>query len=666
MSATFKAQWAEHGAWRRDFCFLLRLFSKWLKDNALLDTSAQDRIKRLEQRVRAEKLMVAFVAEYSRGKSELINALFFADYGRRIMPTSAGRTTMCPTEIGYDHDLEPSLRLLPIHTRLDPRAIAEWREESDAWTSIALDVNNADQIASSMERLTETIEVTAQEAQALGLWHAQTPQEQWAVDGLGRVQIPKWRHALVNIAHPLLKQGLVILDTPGLNALGAEPELTIGLLDQAQAHLFILSADMGVSKSDLAIWNEHLAPHLRESVPTLVVLNKIDTLWDELSSEDQVNHQIDAQISRAARQLGVDVGDIVAVSAQKGLVAKISKQPELLKKSRLQQLEVALAEGLLGRRQRLVRTGLQQGIAELKASLDAALNARATDLQAQRTELLSLRGKSRDVLLEMRERITREQRRFEEASTRMAAIKTVYRKLFQKILDQLQPEELLREMQALGDALARPGLKWDIKKIYGDTFARLQSRAMALQSTTDDLQGLQTSAFTQLNADYGFMLQPVASPSFSSYQMDLELTKRSHLAYVGFRHALRMQRADFVMQAVRALFHRLEALQATARDDAQQWRLSAIAQLEAQTAMRRAHFLSRLDTVEKIERAAANFDQRLGQIMDSEKNIQSLRRKLSAQAAYLIAANEETVDASPVEKPSPDTLTTSIISAAIV
>ena len=325
-----------------------------------------------------------------------------------------------------------------------------------------------------------------------------------------------------------------------------------------------------------------------------------------------------------------------------------------------------MAEGLLGRRQRLVRTGLQQGIAELKASLDAALNARATDLQAQRTELLSLRGKSRDVLLEMRERITREQRRFEEASTRMAAIKTVYRKLFQKILDQLQPEELLREMQALGDALARPGLKWDIKKIYGDTFARLQSRAMALQSTTDDLQGLQTSAFTQLNADYGFMLQPVASPSFSSYQMDLELTKRSHLAYVGFRHALRMQRADFVMQAVRALFHRLEALQATARDDAQQWRLSAIAQLEAQTAMRRAHFLSRLDTVEKIERAAANFDQRLGQIMDSEKNIQSLRRKLSAQAAYLIAANEETVDASPVEKPSPDTLTTSIISAAIV
>jgi len=77
LAATFKAQWAEHSAWRRDFSFLLRLFSQWLKDNALLDAAAQDRIKILEQRVRAEKLTVAFVAEYSRGKSELINAIFF-------------------------------------------------------------------------------------------------------------------------------------------------------------------------------------------------------------------------------------------------------------------------------------------------------------------------------------------------------------------------------------------------------------------------------------------------------------------------------------------------------------------------------------------------------------------------------------------------------------
>jgi putative ribosome biogenesis GTPase RsgA len=31
----------------------------------------------------------------------------------------------------------------------------------------------------------------------------------------------------VNFPHPLLKEGLIIVDTPGLNAIGTEPELTL-------------------------------------------------------------------------------------------------------------------------------------------------------------------------------------------------------------------------------------------------------------------------------------------------------------------------------------------------------------------------------------------------------------------------------------------------------
>jgi predicted GTPase len=63
---------------------------------------------------------------------------------------------------------------------------------------------------------------------------------------------------MINFPHPLLKQGLVILDTPGLNAIGAEPELTLSLLPNAHAVLFILAADTGVTQSDLAIWREHI------------------------------------------------------------------------------------------------------------------------------------------------------------------------------------------------------------------------------------------------------------------------------------------------------------------------------------------------------------------------------------------------------------------------
>ena len=85
MGTSFNEQFDQHGAWRREFALRLKLLSEWMKDHELLDSAVEERLRRLEQQMRSDKVMVAFVAEFSRGKSELINAIFFAGYGRRIM-----------------------------------------------------------------------------------------------------------------------------------------------------------------------------------------------------------------------------------------------------------------------------------------------------------------------------------------------------------------------------------------------------------------------------------------------------------------------------------------------------------------------------------------------------------------------------------------------------
>ena len=89
------------------------------------------------------------------------------------------------------------------------------------------------------------------EAQRLGFAVGRAADESYPIGADGLVEVPRWRHALINIAHPLLKQGLVILDTPGLNAIGSEPELTVSLLPQAQAVVFILGADTGVDRKSV-------------------------------------------------------------------------------------------------------------------------------------------------------------------------------------------------------------------------------------------------------------------------------------------------------------------------------------------------------------------------------------------------------------------------------
>ncbi|RYE52461.1 MAG: dynamin family protein, partial [Hyphomicrobiales bacterium] len=283
MASSFNQQFDQHGAWRRNFAHRLKWLSGWLSENDLLDQAVAERLRELEAQMRTSKVMVAFVAEFSRGKSELINAIFFAGYGRRIMPASAGRTTMCPTELGYSAKHVPSLRLLPIETRLEPHSLAHWRDDRARWTEITIDVNDAEQLATAMHKVAEVRWVPVEEACALGFWSDDTPDDNPMRDAGGRVEIPRWRHALLNMPHPLLEQGLVILDTPGLNAIGAEPELTVSLIPQAHAVVFILGADTGVTRSDLSIWREHLITEGDAAETRIVVLNKIDTMWDTLS-----------------------------------------------------------------------------------------------------------------------------------------------------------------------------------------------------------------------------------------------------------------------------------------------------------------------------------------------------------------------------------------------
>ena len=166
-----------HYAWRREQAQRLQHLIDVLAARDLLDVGMRSRIERLQRHLLSDKVMVAFVAEFSRGKSELINAVFFAGYGRRIMPASAGRTTMCPTELGYDPELPPCLRLLPIETRLQPQSLMEWRTAPERWKRIDLDVNDAEQLAQAIDTVSEVQWVPVETARALGFWHDERPDD---------------------------------------------------------------------------------------------------------------------------------------------------------------------------------------------------------------------------------------------------------------------------------------------------------------------------------------------------------------------------------------------------------------------------------------------------------------------------------------------------------
>ena len=331
--------------WKKDLTRSLKSFRLWLGRNQLYSDKVDQQLSNLLSVLKNDYITIAFAGEFSRGKTELINAMFFARYGQRILPSQAGRTTMCPTELFFDQQRKITyLRLLPIETRTDTRPLSTFRHLPDYWLEMPLHTDSAAAMAETLQCVTETLMVSPVVAKTLGFNIEDLEQNEQLL-----VEIPKWRHALVSFDHPLLKEGLCILDTPGLNALGSEPELTLSLLPQAQAVIFLLAADAGVTASDMAIWNEHISQlKNRPNLGLYAVLNKVDVLWDELSAEADIENSIDKITTSTARQLGIPKKHVIALSAQKGLVARVKKDSTLLKKSRLNILEDLLSQSVMG------------------------------------------------------------------------------------------------------------------------------------------------------------------------------------------------------------------------------------------------------------------------------------------------------------------------------
>jgi hypothetical protein len=337
--------------WRHRAAKELRLWQQWLADEGMLSELAASSLLYALDHLNKTRFTVAVVADLSRGKSELINAMLFAEHGRRIVPAGAGRTTMCPTEFFCDENRPQFLELLPMETKLQDAPLSELYSDTRVWQRFELVDGDSQGFANLLLKVSETQKTTLAQAQLLGF--ATDEFVAVADEAEGLVEVPRWRYARVNVHHPLLTTGLAILDTPGLNALGYEPELTYSVLPTVDAVIYLVSADSGVTRTDQLTWHQHLN-HL-QTQNKMVVLNKIDMLNDGLRTALETQTDILQQVERCAAALEVSKKQVFAISARGALTARIAQDDGLLMQSRLPLLEAALTTHLVGKQQTSVK-----------------------------------------------------------------------------------------------------------------------------------------------------------------------------------------------------------------------------------------------------------------------------------------------------------------------
>lgn len=495
----------------------------WLESEGLATPENRERIRNTIDALDRDRLTIAFVAEFSRGKTELINAVFFADYGRRVLPSAPGRTTMCPTELLWDEErCEAYLRLLPIETRAQDVPIAQLKGDPKQWVHYPLRMQDPEQMTATLSEILQTKKVSMAEATRLGLsTFGLTPEGQPSTN---LVEIPKWRHAIVSFPHPLLKQGLVILNTPGLNALGSEPELTLSMLPAAQAVLFVLAADTGVTRSDLEMWQHHLKGFQSGRRRGIVVaLNKIDVLWDEFQEARETDAAVAEQRADTALALGIGEDVVFPISAQKALLAKIRADDALLRKSALPDLERHLSGKMLETKHQVLVNALESDVGQIVEGNRTRISTHIGHSKAQLQELEQLREKSDNVIGHLLEKTRQEQEQYLrgvhqfQASREELILET---RLSRQILDR-------DTMDALIDKANREMVRsWTTRGLalaMKDLFDELRRAMQTISSESERIRKMVRLTYQRFEEDFGFNIAPPKVFVPMKFRVEIEL-----------------------------------------------------------------------------------------------------------------------------------------------
>jgi hypothetical protein len=624
----------QYGAWRRGVASALRQYQEWISSAELSDAATEQRIGRALNRLADDRLSVAFVAEFSRGKSELINSIFFADYGQRILPSGAGRTTMCPTELMYDAAYGPSIRLLPIETRAGSLSTSDFRDDDAAWTVLPLDLSSAETMQEAFRQVSLTRLVTPEEASRYGLYDEDDADAALTKDRNGLVEISLWRHAIINFPHPLLKQGLVILDTPGLNAIGTEPELTLNLIPNAHAVLFILSADTGVTKSDIEVWRSHIGA----GPGRMVVLNKIDSMWDELRTPAEVARSIERQQANVAQSLAVDVRQVFPVSAQKALVGKINKDPALLEKSRLGALELALFNQLIPAKKNIIRGQLESDISAIGALQQTMLGARTRGIVEQLHELKGLRGKNQSVIAHMMRRIEVEKKEFDSSLFKLQATRAVFTRLSNELYSSLGMNLVRDDIEQVRASMQQSRFFTGVREAIRQYFERTTVRLAQSESKTAEISDMMAAMYRQFSSEHGLTLSTPMPFSLERYRKQVADIEAAYARQFGTATLLTTSRAVVMEKFFDTVASKVRRCFGAANSDVDAWLKVIMAPLEAQIRQHKEQLKHRMASIQRIHDASDGLEQKIEMFDETLASLEKQKAELAAMADGILSS----------------------------
>jgi len=404
--------------------------------------------------------------------------------------------------------------------------------------------------------------------------------------------------------------------------------------------LFILAADTGVTKSDIEVWRNHIGA----GAGRLVVLNKIDSMWDELRSEAEVNEEIERQQASVAHVLALEPRQVFPVSAQKALVGKITHDPALLARSRLESLEDALFNELIPAKKEIVRKQLGEELQALSGAQLAMLNARVRGIVEQLHELKSLRGKNQSVIAHMMRRIDVEKKEFDASLFKLQATRAVFTRLSTELYTSMGMDIVRDDIELVREEMQRSRFFTGVREAMRGYFERIRANLDAAEHKTLEISEMMGVMYRRFANEHGLSLALPMPFSLERYRDEIASIEAIYFKQFGTATLITTSRAVLMEKFFDTIASRVRGCFKSANNDAEAWLKVIMAPLEAQIRQHKDQLKHRLASIQRIHDATDSLEQKIDAFESSQQQLEAQKARLNELAgAISIAINAEFV-----------------------
>ena len=400
----------------------------------------------------------------------------------------------------------------------------------------------------------------------------------------------------------------------------------------------------------MEIWNQHGKMYKSDKQNSvIIVLNKVDTLWDELQDDKTNEQNIREQCSKTAKLLHVDINDVFPVSAQKGLLAKVKKDDKLLEKSGLLTLEQTLSDDILPSKQKIVRDNVVSKIGTMVEETKKLLSERYKNNKEQLTELRSMSGKSADVLMENMKKLRAEQTVYQKDVENYKTSKHVLKRQLITLSESLELNSLDHMIgdtrSHMVDSWTTAGMKKSMKTFFDST------REVMIQVNwqVEKANKIVDSIYERFREEHGFTDINPKLFNTSKYNNELNRLYEKADAYRNSTMTTMTEQSFVVKKFFISMVSHARNIFFRANEDAENWAKAVMTPLGMRIKERKRHLEQRLSTMQKVKSSREKMGEN---IQGLENESAELAKQLDTIKGILCAINAPLPTAENSEKKS--------------